>query len=141
MILERSSTLYIFFFGANCRRHLKIMILYFILFRRSHAQIETFTVHLAKHCTEIGKDETVDLTLMSTIETLFRGLACLNGSFLQSNEAHMCCSVKNHGLNMADAETAFSHIRKMENLSLKNIVCIDCKNYKTAAILNNHFES
>lgn len=81
-------------------------------------------MQLAKHCAGIGKDETVDLTLMSTIETLFRSLACLNGSFLQTNEAHMCCTVKNHGLNIADAETAFSYIRKMENSSLKNIVRI-----------------
>lgn len=59
---------------------------------------------------------------MTSIETLFRSLACLNGSFLKSNDAHMCCTLKNHGLNMMDAEIAFGHIRKMENLSLKNIV-------------------
>lgn len=59
---------------------------------------------------------------MTSIETLFRSLACLNGSFLKPNDEHMCCTIKNHGLNMADAEIAFGYIRKMENLSLKNIV-------------------
>lgn len=59
---------------------------------------------------------------MSSIETLFRSLACINGSFLQSNDAHMCCSSKNHGINIADAEIAFGYIRKMENLNLKNVV-------------------
>lgn len=56
------------------------------------------------------------------METVFRSLACLNGSFLQSNDAHMCCTMKNHGLNMADAEIAFGYLGKMENLSLKSIV-------------------
>lgn len=80
------------------------------------------SINLAKHCANIKKDETVDLTLMSCIETLFKSLACLNGSFLQSNDAHMCCSSRNHGLNITDAEIAFSHIRKMENENLKNVV-------------------
>lgn len=79
-------------------------------------------MNLAEHCAIIEKDETVDLTLMSSIETLFRSLACINGSFLQSNDTHMCCTIRNHGLNMADADIAFGYIRKMENLSLKNIV-------------------
>lgn len=94
---------------------------FYFLFRPS-SQIESLSVNLVKHCTSIGKDETVDLTLMTSIETLFRSLACLNGSFLKLNDAHMCCTTKNHGLNMADAEIAFGYIRKMENLSLKNIV-------------------
>lgn len=81
------------------------------------------SVNLAKQCASIGRDETVDLTLMSRIETLFRSLACINGSFLQSNGSHMCCTTRNHGLNMADAEIAFGYLRKMENSSLKNIVC------------------
>lgn len=92
------------------------------VFARQNSQIESLSVNLVKHCTSIGKDETVDLTLMTSLETLFRSLACLNGSFLKENDEHMCCSTKNHGLNMADAETAFGYIRKMENLSLKNIV-------------------
>lgn len=33
--------------------------------------------------------------------------------------------MKNHGLNMADAEIAFGYIRKMENLSLKSIVRVN----------------
>lgn len=59
---------------------------------------------------------------MSSVETLFKSLACINGSFLLENDAHMCCTSKNHGLNIADAEIAFGFIRKMENLSLKSVV-------------------
>lgn len=59
---------------------------------------------------------------MTSIETLFRSLACVNGSFLKPNDEHMCCTIKNHGLDIADAEVAFGYIRKMENLSLKSIV-------------------
>lgn len=93
-----------------------------IFYHRPNTQIETLSTNLAKLCASIDKDETVDLALMSSIETLFRSLACINGSFLLSNDAHMCCNLKNHGLNIADAEIAFEFIRKMENLSLKNIV-------------------
>lgn len=89
---------------------------------RSNTQIESLSIDLAKHCSSIGKDETVDLQLMSSIETLFRSLACINGSFLQPNDKHMCCSSKNHGIDIADAEIAFGYIRKMENLNLKNVV-------------------
>ncbi|XP_031633255.1 probable E3 ubiquitin-protein ligase HERC4 isoform X3 [Contarinia nasturtii] len=85
-------------------------------------QIAIFTISLAEHCATIEKNETVDDTLMSSIETLFRSLACINGSFLKSNDAHMCCSSKNHGLNMVDAELAFGHIRKMENVTLKEMI-------------------
>ncbi|XP_055315048.1 probable E3 ubiquitin-protein ligase HERC4 isoform X2 [Sitodiplosis mosellana] len=88
----------------------------------SNTQIESLSISLAKHCASIGKDETVDLQLMSSIETLFRSLACINGSFLQPNDAHMCCTSKNHGVNIADAEIAFGYIRKMENLNLKNVI-------------------
>lgn len=69
---------------------------------------------------------------MTSIETLFRSLACLNGSFLKPNDEHVCCTIKNHGLNVADAENAFVNIRKIENLSLKSIVRIK-------SILRLHF--
>lgn len=77
---------------------------------------------LAKQCASIQKNEIVDQTLMSTVETLFRSVACLNGSFLLSNDAHMCCTLRNHGVNISEASEAFDCLRKMENSSLKNIV-------------------
>lgn len=89
---------------------------------RSNTQIESLSTNLTKHCASIEKEGTVDLQLMSSIEILFRSLACINGSFLKSNDAHMCCTSKNHGLDIADAEIAFGYIRKMENLTLKNVV-------------------
>lgn len=108
---------------ASLRIYYNVIKFYITSNFRSNTQIETLSINLVKHCATIGKDETVDLTLMTSIETLFRSLACLNGSFLQqSNNAHMCCTMKNHGINMADAEIAFGYIRKLENLSLKSIV-------------------
>lgn len=81
---------------------------------------------MAEHCSTIGKDETVDLTLMSSIETVFRSLACLNGSFLKTDrDSQMGCTSKNPGINMSDAASAFNHIAKMENLALKQVVCIN----------------
>lgn len=97
-------------------------ITYHLSYFRAGTQIESMSISLAQHCASIKKDETVDLTLMSCVETLFKSLSCINGSFLQSNDTHICCSSKNHGLNIADAEIAFSHIRKMENENLKNVV-------------------
>lgn len=98
------------------------MCLHFIF--RPNTQIESLSINLAKQCASIDKDEIVDLTLMSSIETLFKSLACINGSFLQENDVHVCCSSKNHGLNITDAEAAFGYIRKMENTSLKCVVSV-----------------
>lgn len=88
----------------------------------SNTQIECISTDLAKQCASIDKDETVDLTFMSSVETLFKSLACINGSFLKLSDQHMCCTSKNPGIDVADAEIAFDNIRKMENSSLKSIV-------------------
>lgn len=79
---------------------------------------------LAKTCASIDRNETVDLELMSSVEILFKSLACINGSFLSANDKHLCCSTRNPGVNIADAEQAFDFIRKMENNTLKEIVSI-----------------
>lgn len=81
---------------------------------------------------------------MSSVETLFKSLACINGSFLKLNGQHMCCTSKNPGINVADAEIAFDIIRKMENSSLKSIVSNDSsnkKNYKKPNIVNKSYNS
>lgn len=77
---------------------------------------------LAEACAKLGKEETVDMNLMTTIETVFKSLACINGSFLSKKERHLCCSKRNSGVDIAEAEKAFDIIRKMDNDNLKTIV-------------------
>lgn len=61
---------------------------------------------------------------MTELETLFRSPACINASFLHENSGNMCCTQRYSGVNLALAEKAFSHIRKLENESLKQVVRI-----------------
>lgn len=91
---------------------------------RPKTQIAHFSVELAEACAHVSKDEIVDMELMTAIETIFKSLACINGSFLNRNDRHMCCSKRNSGVDIAEAEKAFDLIRKMENDSLKTIVCV-----------------
>lgn len=77
---------------------------------------------MAEACALVGKNETVDMDLMTAIETVFKSLACINGSFLNKNNRHVCCSKRNSGVDITEAEKAFDFIRKMENDSLKTIV-------------------
>lgn len=90
---------------------------------RPKTQIANFSVELAEACANVGKDETVDMELMTAIETIFKSLACINGSFLNRNDRHVGCSKRNSGVDIAEVEKAFDFIRKMENDSLKTIVC------------------
>lgn len=80
------------------------------------------SVELIEQCAKVGENDTVDLLLMSSIEIIFKSLSCINGSFLESNGEQTCCSVRNHGLNIENAETAFHLIQTMENKTLKNVV-------------------
>lgn len=89
---------------------------------RLKTQIAFFSVGLAENCAKVGKEETVDMELLTTIETVFKSLACINGSFLSKNDRHLCCSKRNSGVDFAEAEKAFDIIRKMENDNLKTIV-------------------
>lgn len=77
---------------------------------------------LAERCASIEKNESVDLTLMSSLESRFRSSSCLNGSFLVSNGSHINCTTKNPGINIGDADIAFRFLRKMEHPSLRSIV-------------------
>jgi E3 ubiquitin-protein ligase HERC4 len=79
-------------------------------------------VELAKSCSEIHKNDTVDLELISTIEVIFKSLACLNASFLLAHDAHNCCTGKNNGVDMEAAMAAFDAVQKVENDSVKQII-------------------
>lgn len=86
----------------------------------SNTQIGCATVDLIDQCTRIGENDPVNQQLLSSMETTFNSLPCMNGSFLHSQQK--CCSMKNHGINMDDATTSFALIQKIKNQTLKDVV-------------------
>lgn len=89
---------------------------------RTKSQIISFTVDLGEKCAAYGRNDTVDLDLMSELETLFRSPACINASFLHENAGNSCCTHRYSGVNLSLAEQAFNYIRNLENESLKQVV-------------------
>lgn len=86
---------------------------------RPKTQIASFSAELAEACANAGEENT---ELMTAVEAIFKSLECLNGSFLCENDRHLCCSKRNAGVDIAEAEKAFDFIRKMENDRMKMIV-------------------
>lgn len=82
-----------------------------------------FSESIAESCSKIGKDETVDMDLMSAMEVIFKSQACFNASFLLNTSDNFSCTSKNSGIDVVEAEKAFAHIAKFENDTLKQIVC------------------
>lgn len=89
------------------------------------SQVISFSVDLAETCASLSQQDTVDLDLMTVLETLFRSQACMNASFLYANMGNLCCTSRCPGVNVALAEQAFQLIQNLENESLKEVVS-DC---------------
>lgn len=85
-------------------------------------QVCILTTHLTKTLKDLPIETQVDLELLSTIETIFRHQACLNGSFLLANDKHFCCTSKCPGVDIAEALEAFEDIQKIENECVKNLI-------------------
>lgn len=77
---------------------------------------------MAQRMSQLTENESVDLDFMSSIEQIFKSLACMNGSFLYENNIHSGCSSRNPGVCIEQTENIFGFIRRMENQSLKQIV-------------------
>lgn len=77
---------------------------------------------MAETCASLSQQDTVDLDLMTLIETLFRSQACINASFLHENMGNLCCTSRYPGVNVGLAEQAFHIIQNLENESLKEVV-------------------
>ena len=75
----------------------------------------------------MNKDTPVDLDLMTNIESIFKSQTCMNASFLLSNNRHLCCTSKHHGIDINNAIDAFEYIRKIENESLRQIVILNAR--------------
>lgn len=56
------------------------------------------------------------------MEQIFKSQACLNGSFLLSQDKHFSCSSRNYGMDLKAAQAAFDNLRKVENQSIKQVV-------------------
>lgn len=59
------------------------------------------------------------------MEQIFKSQACLNGSFLLSQDKHFSCSSRNYGVDLKAAQVAFDNLRKVENQSIKQVVSGD----------------
>ncbi|XP_021697448.1 probable E3 ubiquitin-protein ligase HERC4 isoform X1 [Aedes aegypti] len=87
-----------------------------------NTQILTMSAEISKKLCHIQPEETIDIDLLSVIETVFKSLACFNGSWLLPNEQHLCCSSRQPGVDMEAAEETFENIRKIEHDTLKQMI-------------------
>ncbi|XP_055530268.1 probable E3 ubiquitin-protein ligase HERC4 isoform X2 [Wyeomyia smithii] len=85
-------------------------------------QILSMSVETSKKLSVIQHDETVDMDLITLVETVFKSLACFNGSWLMPNGEHLCCTSKHPGVDIEAAEEAFGNIRKIEHDTLKQSI-------------------
>ncbi|EDW25692.1 GL16694 [Drosophila persimilis] len=81
--------------------------------------ILSLTAEDTQQCAHIKQS---DLDLLQSMEVIFKSQACLNGSFLLSNDEHFDCSARNYGLDLKAAEVAFDHLRSVENESIKQVL-------------------
>lgn len=96
---------------------------YFIC--RPKSQILTLTAEATKQCTRFKEGDQSDLDLLHSMEQIFKSQACLNGSFLLSQDKHFSCSSRNYGVDLKAAQMAFDNLRKVENQSIKQVVSGD----------------
>lgn len=85
-------------------------------------QILSITNSYIKTLLRVPTNRPVDQEVISFLETAFKSLACLNGSFLLEDDKHYYCTSKHHGVDMAVAENTFDIIGKIENESIQNLV-------------------
>lgn len=71
---------------------------------------------------KISPNESVDQEILTFLETIFRSLSCMNGSFLLDNDKHYYCTSKHHGVDFTKAEPLYSLIGRIEHESIKNVV-------------------
>ncbi|XP_034481052.1 probable E3 ubiquitin-protein ligase HERC4 isoform X2 [Drosophila innubila] len=86
------------------------------------SQILALTADATKQCARFKEGDQSDLDLLHSMEQIFKSQACLNGSFLLSQDQHFGCSARNYGLDLAAAQLAFDNLRKVENQSIKQVI-------------------
>lgn len=84
-------------------------------------QILTLTLDYVKNLIHIPSRSLVDQDILSFLETYFKSLSCLNGSFLLDGEKHYYCTRKHHGVDMQVVDEVFTLIGRIENDSIKEL--------------------
>ncbi|XP_058461003.1 probable E3 ubiquitin-protein ligase HERC4 isoform X2 [Malaya genurostris] len=85
-------------------------------------QICSLSVDDSRKLAIIQPEETVDMDLITLVETVFKSLACFNASWLLPEDKHFCCTSKHPGVDVDAAEAAFEYIRKIEHDTLKQLI-------------------
>ncbi|KAJ8938616.1 hypothetical protein NQ314_011425 [Rhamnusium bicolor] len=85
-------------------------------------QILTLSHDYVKNLLRIPNDGPVDQEVLSFLETVFKSLSCINGSFLLDDDKHYYCTSKHHGVDLEQAIATFSLIGKIENGSIKDLI-------------------
>jgi len=86
------------------------------------SQILTFMQEEITRCESLSVNEQVDLDILGYLETVFSSQACLNGSFLQKDDEHYCCTSRHHGVDVPEAEHFFTSVGRLENVSVKHVI-------------------
>lgn len=86
------------------------------------SQILCITNTYIKTLLRISNKARVDQEVLSYLETAFKSLGCINGSFLLEDDRHYYCTSKHHGINMDLAENSFDLVGKIENDSIQNLI-------------------
>ncbi|XP_074030404.1 HECT and RLD domain containing E3 ubiquitin ligase 4 isoform X3 [Leptinotarsa decemlineata] len=84
-------------------------------------QILSISYDYIKNLLRIPCDNPVDQDVLTYLETVFKSLSCINGSFLLDDDRHYYCSSKHHGVDIAVAEATFSLIGRIENKSITEL--------------------
>ncbi|KAL9905493.1 probable E3 ubiquitin-protein ligase HERC4 isoform X2 [Glossina fuscipes] len=88
----------------------------------ARTQILHLTQEAAEQCSQVHCDSNIDMDLLSAVELIFKSQACINGSFLLSDDQHFCCTSKHHGVDLNAAAKAFNYLRNVENDGLKSLI-------------------
>lgn len=73
-------------------------------------------------CVKLINVQTIIFNILRYLETVFRSQACINGSFLLTNDAHYGCSSKHHGVDLDRAVKLFGVISELENKTIQELV-------------------
>lgn len=85
-------------------------------------QILVLNYDYMNSCLKISPKARLDHDFLNYLETVFRSLASINGSFLLPNEEHYYCTSKHHGLDLHSAEKTFALIARTDHSSVKELV-------------------
>ncbi|XP_017765568.1 PREDICTED: probable E3 ubiquitin-protein ligase HERC4 isoform X2 [Eufriesea mexicana] len=88
----------------------------------SSSQILTITEEQLITCQQVPPNSPIDHELMIYLETVFKSLTCVTGSFLLKNDARYGCSNKHHGVDLDQASRSFGIIRELDNDRIQELI-------------------